>query len=54
MLKLYVDNKMWMIVGLITLAAVVLYVYAIQRSIKIAIPKGGCSSCPHAQKEKYD
>lgn len=54
MLKLYIHNKMWMIAALVALAAVVFYAYTVQGSIKIAPPKAGCNSCPHAQKEKYD
>lgn len=49
MLKLYIDNKMWML-GLAILAAVVLYAYSIRSDIKVA-PKSGCGSCPHRNNE---
>jgi hypothetical protein len=40
---------MW-ILGLVILAAIVLYAYSIKDSIKVSKP--GCSSCPHKQNQE--
>jgi hypothetical protein len=39
--------------GLVLLAAVVLYAYSIRGDIKVA-PKSGCNSCPNRVHEKTD
>lgn len=49
MLKLYLHNKMWMII-LAIVAAALFYAYSIRDSIKVA-SKSGCSSCPHRVNE---
>jgi hypothetical protein len=51
--KLANTKQMWMI-ALALLAAVVFYAYTIRGDIKVASPKPGCSSCPHAKHEKTD
>ena len=49
MLKLYVKNKMWILM-IALLAAAVFYAYSIKDSIKVQT-KPGCSSCPHRNNE---
>lgn len=45
---------MWILLGLVLLAGAILYAYSVKDSIKVATPKSGCSSCPNANKDKYD
>lgn len=42
---------MWMLAGLVALAAIVFYAYTVQGSIKIAPSKAGCNSCPNKVNE---
>ena len=45
---------MWLYILVPIVLAALFYAYTIRDSIKIAPPKSGCNSCPHANKDKYD
>ena len=42
---------MWLYLIIPVLIAIVFYATSIRNSIKVATPKGGCSSCPNKSNE---